>query len=217
MDLLAEFLQGVEITGHRLDKDKINAFRVYRDEIIRVNELLRLMSKNDINRIPHRHFLDSLMPALLGILPTGGTILDIGSGGGLPGIPLAIFYPETNFVLVESYGKKCVFLRQVVRVVSLDNVAVRQIRAEALKNTEPEKVYDSAVSRAVGSIDQLVEWSSGLLKPGGKLVCYKGRNPEVEIKSATKVMEERGMVLENIHQYETSESRSHSLVVLRKR
>lgn len=217
MDSFAQFLQGVEESGHRLDADKIEAFDRYRDEIRRVNTALGLISKNDVDRIPSRHFLDSLTPALKGIIPTGGTMLDIGSGGGFPGIPLAIFLPDTDFVLVESNRKKSVFLRKMRRVLALSNVTVQNDRAESLAETLPGRLYDGAVARAVASIGQLANWSGGVLKPGGKLICYKGPRPEEEIDAARTIMKEQDMILEGMHTYEAGASELPTLVVLRKR
>lgn len=217
MDSFAQFQLSIEETGHRLDADKIEAFSRYRAELLRVNTLLGLISKNDLVRIPLRHFLDSLAPALKGVLPTGGTVLDIGSGGGFPGIPLAIFMPETNFVLVESNRKKSVFLRKMGRVLVLDNVTVTHTRAESLP--EPERLYDGAVARAVASIGQLVTWCGRVLKPGGELICYKGPKPEEEIDSASAAISAQGMVLDGIHRYNAADPGSPgmpTLVVLRK-
>lgn len=214
MDSFAQFLQGVEETGHRLDADKIGTFSRYRDEIRRVNTVLGLISKNDMDRIPSRHFLDSLTPALGGVLPTGETILDIGSGGGFPGIPLAIFLPDTDFLLVESSRKKSTFLRKMRRVLMLNNVTVEHTRAESLP--EPERLYAGAVARAVASIGQLATWCGRVLKPGGKLICYKGLKPEEEIDLAGTAIAAQGMVLDDIYRYDTEALGSPTLVMLRK-
>ncbi|MCY3772893.1 MAG: 16S rRNA (guanine(527)-N(7))-methyltransferase RsmG [Gemmatimonadetes bacterium] len=214
MDSFAQFLQDVGDTGHQLDAHKIGAFGRYRDEIRRVNTVFGLISRNDMDRIPSRHFLDSLMPVLKGILPTDGTILDIGSGGGFPGIPLAILLPDTDFVLVESNRRKSTFLRKMRRVLVLNNVTVEHTRAESL--LEPEKLYDGAVARAVASIGQLVTWCGPVLKPEGKLICYKGPMPEEETKSARAAMAAQGMVVDGIHRYDADAPRSPTLVVLRK-
>ena len=156
------------------------------------------------------------MPVLKGVLPASGVIVDIGSGGGLPGIPLAIFLPGTQFVLVESNQKKCAFLNLVRRALSLDNLNVYSDRIERLPEQTPDSKYDVAVARAVGSIGQLVEWSGPILKPGGKLVCYKGPGPEEEIESAASVMETRGMVWEATVSYEEGVVDAPTLVVFKK-
>lgn len=216
MDSIEHFVHGMEKLGHRLDARKIRAFEQYLYEIRRINRTLQITSTNDLERIPSRHFLDSLMPALKGVLPRGGVIVDIGSGGGFPGIPLAIFVPGTNFVTVESNGKKCAFLRMVKRALPLENLNVCDVRIERLTERAPDSMYDGAVARAVSSIGQLVEWSGPILKPGGKLVCYKGPRPEKEIDLAAPAMETQGMVWEATVPYEEGVSDSPTLVVLRK-
>ena len=216
MDTIEHFVHGMEKLGHRLDARKIGAFERYLYEIRRVNHVLRVISMNDLERIPSRHFCDSLMPALKGVLPTGGVIVDIGRGGGFPGIPLAIFVPGTHFVAVESNQKKCAFLKLARRALSLDNLKVCNTRMEQLPERVPDGMYDGAVARAVSSIGQLVEWSGPILKPGGKLVCYKGPGPEAEIESAASVMKAQGMVWEATVPYEEGVVGSPTLVVLKK-
>lgn len=217
MDTVERFVQDIKHLGYQLDARKIGAFEQYLYEINRVNRLLRVISANDLERIPTRHFLDSLMPALKGVLPTGGTIVDVGSGGGFPGLPLAIFLPGTRFVLAESNRKKCAFLNHMRRVLGLDNVHVCNERIETLSDSAGENLYDGAVARAVGSIAQLVEWSGHILKPGGKLICYKGPAPEEEIESAGTAMEAQGMDWEDTLTYEEGVRDAPTLVVLRKR
>ena len=220
MDSIAHFVQGMEKLGHRLNARKIGAFERYLFEIRRVNHALHLVSANDLVRIPSRHFLDSLMPAVKGVLPRGGMIVDIGSGGGFPGIPLAIFLSDTHFVTVESNQKKCAFQNLVRRALSLDNLRVCNDRMERLAERLPERtaysMYDGALARAVGSISQLVEWSGLILKPGGKLVCYKGPDPEAEIESAAPVIAAQSMVWEETVPYEEGVADAPTLVVIRK-
>ena len=216
MGTIEQFVHVIEKCGHRLGSRQITQFERYRGEIRRVNSQFGLISRNDLDRIPMRHFLDSLMPVLKGVLPAGGTIVDIGSGGGLPGIPLAIMLPNTNFVLVESNQKKSTFLRQVRRVLSLNNVKICHARIENSSKSFSDVLHDCAVARAVGCVEQLVTWSGSLLKPGGKLICYKGPAPEEEIALAVKSLEVHGMVWEETHAYEEGNGRSPTLVVLRK-
>ncbi len=216
MDSFKRFVHGMEQLGHPLDARKIRAFEQYLYEIRRVNHALHIISRNDLKRLPSRHFLDSLMPALKGVLPQDGAIVDIGSGGGLPGIPLTIFLPGTNFVTVESNQKKCAFLNMVRRALSLKNLNVCHARMEQLPERTSDDKYDGAVARAVGSIERLVEWSGPVLRPGGRLVCYKGPDPEAEIESAGAVMEEQDMVWETTVPYEEELGDSPTLVVLRK-
>ncbi len=216
MDSIEQFVHGMEHLGHRLDAGKIGAFQRYLFEIRRANHALHLVSTNDLERIPKRHFIDSLMPVVMGILPRGGSVVDVGSGGGFPGIPLAIVLPDTQFVMVESNQKKCAFLNSVRRKLSLDNLSVCNDRMERLAEGALDSLNDGAVARAVGSIGRLVEWSGPILKQGGKLICYKGPSPEAEIESAAPFIEAQGMVWETTVPYEEGAGDSPTLVVLRK-
>ena len=216
MDQLTHFVEEIEHAGFALDARKITAFGLYMNELRRVNYTLRLMSLNDTARIPTRHFLDSLTPALKRILSNVGTVVDVGSGGGLPGIPLAIFLPCTEFILVESSRRKSTFLNHVRRLLELRNVTVRCTRVEKMMELLPGQKYDRAVARAVGSVEQLAGLCGSMLKPEGKLICYKGPDPREEIESARPVMEKHGLVLENIYPYELKADVSPTLVVLRK-
>ncbi len=216
METLEIFALRIEELGHRLDARQIEAFERYLAEIKRVNSQLNLVSHNDLQRIPTRHFLDSVMPSLKGILPQGDTIIDIGSGGGFPGIPLGILHPDTSFLLVESNQKKCTFLRQVRRVLSLKNVNVCNVRIEKLPEFDTDRLYDGAVARAVSSISQLAGWCGCVLKPGGKLICYKGPEPEGEIESAGEILVAENLVWEGTHSYDEGRRDSPTLVVLRK-
>ncbi len=217
MESLEHFVHGIEQRGYRLDARKYGAFGRYLYDIRRVNGRLGLISRNDLDRIPTRHFLDSVMPVMMGIISPVGAVIDVGSGGGLPGIPLAIMLPETQFVLVESNRKKCAFLGQARRALGLDNVNVCNMRMEMLTEGDPGVLYDFAVARAVGTIGQLVEWCGSLLKPGAILICYKGPGPEEEIEAAATVMEAQGMVWEGTYPYEEGNTGSPTLVVLKKR
>ena len=122
-----------------------------------------------------RHVLDSLS-----VYPwlRGERIADLGSGAGFPGIPLAIVAPERHFTLIESTGKKCDFLRHVVRELGLANVEVMQGRSEHLR---PAVRFATVIARAVGPLARLVRSGGHLVAGGGRLLAMKGRLPEAEL------------------------------------
>ena len=217
MDSIEQFIHGIEKYGYKLGDRKIEAFHRYLAEIQRLNDRLGLISPSDLHRTPTRHFLDSVMPAVIGIMPAGGAIIDIGSGGGFPGIPLAILMPETEIVLVESNRKKSNFLRQVKRALALENVTVCNNRVENLPDNETGVLYDGAVARAVGTVSQLTSWSGRVLKPGARLICYKGPSPAEEINAAKTILDEQGMVWEGTFSYDDEQHDSPTLVVFEKR
>lgn len=148
------------------------------------NQKINVISRKDIDNLYERHILHSLAIAKLYTFLPGAEILDLGTGGGFPGIPLAIFYPETQFTLIDGTGKKIRVVEEVKTALGLTNVHAKQIRAEELKHH-----FDFVVSRAVTQLDQLINWSFRLLKkkqqhaiPNG-LIALKGGKVQSEIKT----------------------------------
>ena len=148
------------------------------------NQKINVISRKDIENLYERHVLHSLAIAKLYTFLPGAEILDLGTGGGFPGIPLAIFFPETQFTLIDGTGKKIRVVEEVKTALGLTNVHAKQIRAEELKQH-----FDFVVSRAVAQLDQLINWSFRLLKkkqqhaiPNG-LIALKGGNVQAEIKA----------------------------------
>lgn len=141
------------------------------------NQAYNLTAIRDIESMVTRHLLDSLA-----ILPwaTGQRILDVGSGAGLPGIPLALAQPDKQFVLLDSNGKKVRFMQEAKRALKLDNLEVVQIRVE---NYHPEKVFDTVMSRAFSELKLMLNLTKHLLAPTGKWLAMKGRYPDSELSS----------------------------------
>lgn len=125
------------------------------------------------------HLLDSLT---LAPYLHGGRILDVGTGAGLPGLPLAIVNPEREFVLLDSNAKKTRFVRQAVIELGLRNVEVVTTRIE---DYQPERGFDSILSRAFASLDKIVATTERLLAPQGKILAQKGLLPRQEIETLT--------------------------------
>jgi 16S rRNA (guanine527-N7)-methyltransferase len=126
-----------------------------------------------------RHLLDSLsaLPFL-----SGEQVLDVGSGAGLPGIPLALARPKTQFWLLDSNGKKQRFVEHVCRELALANVQTVHERVEKFR---PEQQFDTVICRALAALPEFVSNSGHLIKPGGRLVAMKGKVPEQEIAALT--------------------------------
>jgi 16S rRNA (guanine527-N7)-methyltransferase len=140
------------------------------------NLAYNLTAIRDIESMVSKHLLDSLA-----ILPwiNGNRIIDVGSGAGLPGIPLAIAQPEKNFVLLDSNGKKTRFLNEVKRQLHLNNLEVVHFRVE---NYHPTQGFDTVVSRAFSSLTQMIEWTTHLIAEDGIWLAMKGRHPDTELR-----------------------------------
>ncbi len=148
------------------------------------NEKINVISRKDIDNLYAHHILHSMAIAKVIKFKAGAEILDLGTGGGLPGIPLAILFPQTHFTLIDSTRKKILVVEEVSRAIGLANVQARHIRAEEVKQR-----FDFVVSRAVASLDKLVGWSFPLIKqkqqhalPNG-LIALKGGDVKAEIKA----------------------------------
>jgi 16S rRNA (guanine527-N7)-methyltransferase len=126
------------------------------------NEKINVISRKDIGSLYEKHILHSLAIAAAFTWPAGAEILDIGTGGGFPGIPLAIFFPDQHFHLVDSIGKKIKVVEAVRDAIGLQNVSTQHGRAEEIKNRK----FDCVVSRAVAPLKDLWAWSRGLLLQG---------------------------------------------------
>lgn len=140
-----------------------------------------------------KHHLDSLTAFLAVDIPAGGRVVDVGSGGGLPGIPLKIHRPDLGVSLLESSRKKCEFLRAAARELALPGLEVLEGRAEDLgRQPEYRESFDVAVARAVAHLAVLAEICLPLVKVGGALVAMKGAGGEGEAGEATEAIEAVG-------------------------
>ena len=150
------------------------------------NSKINVISRKDIDSLYLKHVLHSLSIAAIIDFEPGTQIIDIGTGGGFPGIPLAIFFPEVQFHLVDSIAKKLTIIKAVAETLELTNVSTQHTRAEDIKN----KQFDFAVSRAVAPIKDLWHWAYPLIKKGNKnslangLICLKGGDLAQEISES---------------------------------
>ena len=144
------------------------------------NEKINVISRKDMDNFYEHHVLHSLAITTQFEFTPGMQVMDLGSGGGFPGIPLAIFFPDTQFHLVDSINKKLKVVNEVAAANGLQNVTTQHCRAEEIKNRK----FDVVVSRAVAPLKDLWWWSKPLLKKGAKpsgLICLKGGDLAKEI------------------------------------
>ncbi len=125
------------------------------------NNQINVISRKDVDNFYERHVLHSLGIAKVYAFRPGTTVLDVGTGGGFPGIPLAILFPETTFVLVDSIGKKIKVVNEVASALALTNVQAHHLRAEQVKGS-----FDFVISRAVTAMPVFVEWVKNKIKKG---------------------------------------------------
>jgi len=151
----------------------------YVTELMNWNRVYNLTSVRKPTDIVTRHILDSLS-----VLPhlQGNTVLDIGTGAGLPGIPLAIACPERHFVLLDSSSKKLRFVQQTLGILGLDNVVLENARVE---DYQPDKLFDTIICRAFSDLPDFYNHASHLCTSGGRLLAMKGVYPMTEIECMT--------------------------------
>ena len=148
------------------------------------NEKINVISRKDIDNLYERHIIHSLgITKVMPFMP-GAKILDVGTGGGFPGIPLAIMFPDTQFMLIDSIGKKIKVVNAVAEALGLKNVVAQQIRAEKVKGK-----FDFVVCRAVTDMNDFAPWVQGKISNTNKhalqngILCLKGGDLQEELKS----------------------------------
>lgn len=183
MDILLKYF--AEFTPAQLEQ-----FRALEGLYKEWNARINVISRKDIDSLYEKHVLHSLSIAAAFSFPEGMEIIDIGTGGGFPGIPLAIFFPKVQFHLVDSIGKKLKIIEAVKTAIGLNNVTTAHSRAEEIRNRK----FDFAVSRAVAPLKDLLQWSRPLLKNNrfsvgeevfrSGLICLKGGDLAQEISES---------------------------------
>lgn len=196
-----------------------NGFRTQFDKFAALltdyNKICNLTSVTDEKGVTYKHFYDSIVAEKL--ISFGASVVEIGSGGGFPSIPLKIVRDDLKFTLIESTAKKCRFLQSVVDSLSLNCVQVENIRAEEGAHSKfLREKFDFAVARAVAQLNTLCEYCLPFVKVGGKFIAYKGDGME-EIKSAENAIKMLGGEIEDILEYSLPEDfGKRKLVVIKK-
>ena len=183
---------GMEQLGLAATAEQVDLLLAFVSLIEKWNKAYNLTAIRNRDEILRLHILDSLS-----ILPyiTGQKIIDVGTGAGLPGIPLAIFLPDVQFTLLDSNSKKTRFVQQVVLELKLSNVEVVHSRAE---NLHRDGEYDAVLSRAFASLNDIKNLTEHLLQPEGVLIAMKGQVPEAELKKIKQKYTVNSIVLPGV-------------------
>lgn len=176
MSAALRLADGIEKLSLEIDAASQSRLLAYGALLMKWNKVYNLTAIRDEISMIDLHLLDSL--AILPYLTKVTRVADIGSGGGLPGIPLAICRPDCEVALVETVGKKSSFLLQAKAELGLANLSVHNLRVENFKPTEP---YPAVSSRAFASLADFVRLTEHLLAPGGQWIAMKGQYPEDEL------------------------------------
>jgi 16S rRNA (guanine527-N7)-methyltransferase len=165
--------------GFFLDEYKVDLLGIFASELIYVNARFNITAITDPRELIYKHILDSFVPSRY--IANNASVLDIGTGGGFPGIPLKILNPSLFLTLIDGSRKKINFIKYIIRKLNLTNVAAIQDRVECFKLPDnSENKFDVAISRAVTSLSRLIQSAYPFIKNNGMIIAMKGGKKTVE-------------------------------------
>jgi len=197
----------------------INKFNFFLNEIIKYNRIKNITSLKTDKQIIIKHFIDSLQIIKFYNISLCETMLDLGSGAGFPGIPLAIVYPNVNFNLLESNKKKTNFISYIIKELNLDNVQVLNNRAEEIaKNDNYREKYNCCVTRAFSNLSTTFEISASFIKKDGYLCLYSSQEQASLVdKQHNSNFSTLGLKIDHVMNYELPENNgAHSIIFVKK-
>ena len=210
-ELVKKYFEEYKIEMSQLQAEQFAKFFEF---LIAENEKFNLTAITQPNEVAIKHFLDSILPMME--IPKGARIVDVGTGGGFPGIPLKIMRDDIEIVLLDSLQKRIKFLEEVKTLLGLSRTTCVHARAEDYVKNEREK-FDIAISRAVASTPTLVEYLLPYVKVGGKVIMYKGSKASEELAEGQKAIKEMGGKVDKILEFRLKEIESdRNIVVLKK-
>lgn len=202
----------IEISDYQL-----NQFQIFYDLLLEKNKVMNLTAITEEKEVVLKHFVDSVL-LLKYIEIEHSSIIDIGTGAGFPGIPLAIMCPDSEFMLLDALNKRITFLKEVVSVCKLENVSLLHARAEELGHDEKFRgKYDFCISRAVSNLSALLEYSSPFVKKKGKVITYKSEKIQEELAESSNAQKVLFCKLDDIISFKLPDSNTgRSLLVFEK-
>ena len=202
--------------GIKLSEEKIKNFYNYMNLLLEWNEKINLTAITEPNEVILKHFVDSL--TINKYIGDNARLIDVGTGAGFPGIPLAIVNEKIAITLLDSLNKRINFLNEVKAKINLKNVETIHSRVEDFgQDKNQREKYDVATSRAVAPLNILIEYLLPLVKVGGKCICMKGSNAEEEIENAKNAIRILGGEIEKIEEIELPESDIKRTIIIIKK
>lgn len=204
MDLLRRKAQSV---GLDLSSRQLEQFKMYYEALIKRNEQVNLTSITEYEEVVDKHFMDSILLGTIMDLNQPLKVMDMGTGGGFPGIPLKIAFPQLEITLLDSLNKRVVFLQEMIDLLELEGITAIHSRAEeAGRDVKHREQYDLCVSRAVANLSSLSEYCLPFVKVGGYFVSYKSVDIEEELQQAKHAIYLLSGKLEGVEQQDIPDS-----------
>lgn len=199
MSMTAYLKRALTAQGLSLTQNQYAQFEKYYEALKETGAHTNLTTILDEKGVAEKHFVESLMPVAWGLIRGDEKIIDVGSGAGFPGLPLKIACPDLDAALLEATAKKAAFIAKTVKGIDV-NIVLINGRAEEIAHTENARMcYDICVSRAVARLNVLLELCAGFVKPGGRVLAYKGEQAEQEIEEAKTAAKALGLVFAGIY------------------
>jgi len=204
---------GVEKLGYRLTSKQLSQFELYYSKLSKWNQRINLTAITEYEEVQIKHFLDSLTVTMAFHHLKGNPpakVIDIGTGAGLPGIPIKIMMPQVQLTLVESISKKTTFLQYIINELNLKDVDILTARAEDIGHDETYRgKFDIVLSRAVAALPTLLELTLPFCRTGGIFIAQKQDRAKFEIDRAAKAIRVLGGVLLEIIDIDLPEFTDH--------
>lgn len=204
--------------GVALSEEQMAQFEKYYELLVEWNEKMNLTGITEKSQVYEKHFYDSITPAFYYDFTNVGSVIDVGSGAGFPGIPLKICFPSLKLTILDSLNKRLVFLQEVARQLGLKNVEFVHGRAEdAGRDKKYREQFDMATARAVARMNVLTELCIPFVKRGGVFLVMKGANVEEELNEGKKAIKSLGGKTEKVETFELPEEQSErNIIIVRK-
>lgn len=212
------FIDRLAYENIELSSEQIDLFEKYRDLILEWNERIDITAITEDKEIDEKHFIDSLSVFRHIEIPSHAKLVDIGTGGGFPGVPMKIFDPSVDLTLVDSLNKRIVFLEEVIDKLSLTSAQAIHARAEEIfRKEEYREKFDIAVSRAVAPLPTLLEYCLPAVKVGGIFLAMKGPSVDEEIRISQPALDALGGKIVEVDEFELTESKYQRSIILVKK
>lgn len=215
-DFKNKMIELARMINDELTEDQVENFFKYMNLLLEWNEKINLTAITDVDDIILKHFIDSM--TVLKYIEKDKSIIDVGTGAGFPGIPIAIMREDVKITLLDSLNKRINFLNEVCSELKINNIETIHGRAEeAGQNKQYREKYDIAVSRAVANMTTLSEYLIPFVKVGGICICMKGSEIDHELEQAKFAIKELGGKIEKVEKFNLPDSDiERNIVIIKK-